>query len=316
MQHIIDRLKKMKDDLPENGINLIVVDEELSAIINQLETLDQDHTRQTDELRGHRETLEEIRMSVVQARRRHNIWQDEIRSQGDDVAYLLTDLGDRLSTATDDAAAMRGSLETVLSTTHRRTYENGEPIRTGMILEWVRAEAEKALGDSASGVALRQDIRRLQAMVKEFEEAARNNGNHYSYNDPTLHSRVQRVVDHYTRQAATTVSNARAFKDDILTWLRAMAINAESVSWAGTHQEKNARLRGLVEVIEQACKKVNELRVEERYSWDDNLGNWMRSDFPVREFKRRIYELEDENKRLKAAQAAPQTESATPDDLE
>lgn len=320
MQDIIDRLKNIHTSVVIGSVDKPAmtreaVDQEFTAIIVQLENLDQEHRHQTDELTGLRFEKEEIREIVVEARRKHNIWEREVSDIGEDVSTLIVQLGNRLDAATDDATAQRAHLEIIRSTASRHVWDDGQEIKPTLILEWVQRAAIEGLGENGTGAALRKDIRQLEAMVKEFEEVARRNGNNVHYNDPTLYSRVKRVVDYYTELAANTVSNARAFKDDILTWLRAMAINAESVSWAGTHQEKNARLRGLVEVIERACKDVNELRVEERRRWNDDLSNWMRSDFPLREFKRRIYELEAEIKQLKAAQESTQTaEPDTADD--
>ncbi len=50
------------------------------------------------------------------------------------------------------------------------------------------------------------------------------------------------------------------------------------------------------------------MRLEDRNRWGDHTSDWMKSDFPVREFKSRIYELEAEIKQLKAAQEQPETE--------
>jgi hypothetical protein len=105
------------------------------------------------------------------------------------------------------------------------------------------------------------------------------------------------IIQHYKNFAAESASQTNTFRDDMLAWLRGMAINAESVSWAGTHREKDARLRGLVEVIEAAIKRVQEIRTY-GYQWHTSLNGWMQSDYPVREYKQRIYELEAEIRRL------------------
>lgn len=288
---LIERLKLVTNHVPaEEQVN------SLADIITDLELV-------AEKVRADQEEREDIQKTISKYRRELNIWDKEITSLPDDVNFLLLEMSNQLKAEKDNAAALRGSLEETADTLNRREYEDGKPISLNSVLTWAQRIVADSLESNNAGAALRKDIRQLEVMVKGFEESARRNGDYWSYNDPTLASKVQRVVDHYTRMAASSVSNARSFKDDILTWLRAMAINAESVSWAGTHQEKNARLRGLVEVIERACKDVNEMRLEDRNSWGSYTNDWMKSDFPVREYKSRIYELERENQQLKEAQA-------------
>lgn len=270
---------------------------EFNEITGELEQI-------ADQVKAYEIDRETITQDVRKYRRELNIWNRELTSLPDDVISLVTAMSDRLKSAIDDGASLRTNLEEIKFLAAAREYPNGEDRRPLDSLASINRRATEALDNHDLGKALRKEIRAFEVMVAEFEEASRRNGNHYSYSSHTLSQRVQRVVDHYTRMAATSVSNAREFKNDILSWLRAMAINAESVSWAGTHQEKNARLRGLVEVIDQACKRVNELRLEDRtYAYD--INDWIKSDFPVREYKRRIYELEAEIASLKKTQAAP-----------
>ncbi len=118
MKGLIERLRIVQQQTGEERLIhsaaqevaaiLIAVSEELSAIIPQLETLDQEHIRQTDELRGLREEYEGIRLNVQQRHREWQIWEEEGAScLEDDVAYLLADIGRKMQAAEEDAAASR-----------------------------------------------------------------------------------------------------------------------------------------------------------------------------------------------------------------
>lgn len=147
---------------------------------------------------------------------------------------------------------------------------------------------------------LRNDWRQLQAMVDLFEKGMQETDGWIISSDRTLAERVRRCTDHYTRMAAQAVGDSHNFKNGVVSWLRGIAINAQSVTWASTHHEKDARLRGLIEVIETAITKINEQRFDDRLSsWNGVVDSWMKSDFPTREMRRRILDQEQEIKRLK-----------------
>lgn len=271
--------------------------------------------KEADELRGLREMTEGIRRSVNQYRRQMNIWQDEITDLSDDVAFLLHDLAEGASTATDDAAAMRAVIEGIRDMARKVENIDGELdkrarlIRVSDLLELVSHQAADGLKNE-TGAALRKDLRQLEAMVDAFEKSMQETGGWRYGSDNVFAARVQRCIDHYTRMAANAVGDAHEFKDSVVAWLRGMAISAQSVSWASTHHEKDARLRGLIEVIETAISNINEQRVTDRLSrWNGVVDSWQKSDFPTREMRRRILDQEEEIKRLK--KQVGESESAT-----
>jgi hypothetical protein len=301
------------------------LDDVVSSFTNdvavRLDDAERDRRTVIDELRA-------IRVHIESQRRKLDMWRSADEPLPGDLAlgYVTTfceDIVGAFILATADAAALRGVVERIRDTARKAEYDDNSDltdvhrqIYIRDLLGSVAYNAAEGLKEHRSGAALRKDMRQLEAMVNRFEEEMQRTGGWRYGGDRTLAERVQRVFDHYTRMAAQAVNNAQIFKDDMLSWLRGMAINAESVSWGGTHHEKDARLRGLVEVIEAAIKRVNALRVEDRSRFDDGMSDWMRSDFPVREFKRRIYDLEAEVERLrkKAGEEPPvPTEQAEPE---
>jgi hypothetical protein len=66
---------------------------------------------------------------------------------------------------------------------------------------------------------------------------------------------------------------------------------------AGTHAEKNARLRGAIELLESAVEKLRHQHLEDLFSiyhWPDVF----RSDYPTRSLMERIHDLERQLKEL------------------
>lgn len=253
--------------------------------------LRQQQTEDADALLMLRDDHKEIHLDIQKYRRDLNIWEEGVTRLPDDVNYLLLEMAKRFAEAEDTIAAMRGFLEQI----HERSLPSG-------LEEWHNKKAlVESMGDMAraglkpnGGEELRKTIRDVERLVTAFEEAP--NGRHVSWHGKPLVYRIQEVVNHYTRTAAMALSREKAFRDDMLTWLRAMSINVDMVGNAGTHQEKAARLRGLSEVIESVIHKIQNWKVEFGYKWYDR-DDIFKSDYPVREFVQRIHELERELKK-------------------
>ncbi len=302
----------VSDDNLEQAAILTAAAAELSAIAPALEQLDREHETLIRFSTDNRTALENIGRDIRSRRREWNMFAEdgEVTCIEDDVAFLLTDVHRRMQTAEYEAAALRGTLEGIrdmarmadnddgdLTDTHRQIY-----IRD--LLGSVIHKATEGLKDHKSGAGLRKDIHQLEATVDAFENSMRETGGWTYSGDRTLTERLQRCINHYTRMAAEAVSAAHGFKDGTVSWLRGIAINAQAVSWGSTHHEKDARLRGLIEVIETAITKIDEQRFDDRLSrWNGAVDSWMRSDFPTREMRRRIFDLEAEVTRLKGEEA-------------
>lgn len=315
MQKLIDRLKAMQGQIElADELVQIAVQEELSAIIEQLKVLDAEHTRQTDELTTLRESYGTIKHTVNATRRKLNINQEgEVSNLEEDVADLLNGLTQWWSSIKDDAAAMRGALEIIRDAARKVERDDVDPVYIQDLLARVAHQAADTLKVNNAGTALRKDWRQLEAMVEAYELQMRATGGWTFTRDLMLAERVQRCMDHYTRMAAQAVGDAHGFKDGVVSWLRGIAINAQAVSWGSTHHEKDARLRGLIEVIETAIEKINTLRLNDRLSeWNGVVDSWMKSDFPTREMRRRILDQDEEIKRLRQKAGEPVPEPSDP----
>ena len=132
----------------------------------------------------------------------------------------------------------------------------------------------------------------INQIVKEHEIKVR-----WSYMADT-DDRIRAVLRHYENVATEGLLAIKHFRDDVVVYLRAVALVADSTAQASTHAEKNARLRGLIETIESALQKLR----HEEVDFDCTYWQWpdvFRSDYPTVHLIRRIHELENEIKELK-----------------
>lgn len=192
--------------------------------------------------------------------------------------------------AEDAAAEYRQALEALMKITTPGEREWLNPVQ---LLEIVHSDSAKMLRREA-GRQLRSDVREIERVVKEFEGKETN---HWRMGDEPLSKRVLALVSFYQRTAAQSLSDSRAFLDDVLTWLRSFGMVVEMAGNAGTHAEKNARLRGLSELLESAAHKLQNSRVEFGYRWYEHVDVF-KTDYPVRHFVERIHELEHQLKQL------------------
>lgn len=141
-----------------------------------------------------------------------------------------------------------------------------------------------------------RDISGLLSVIEIVSREQEKISTFYSGRD--LGKVVESIVQHYHDLAVRQLSRTKEFRDDMLTWLRAIAIVLDSVSRAATHKEKDSRLRGAIDVIEGA---ISGLR-RESFEIKSGSGSYFpfddvfRSDYPTRELIERIRELETQLK--------------------
>jgi chromosome segregation ATPase len=113
-----------------------------------------------------------------------------------------------------------------------------------------------------------------------------------------LYRKICKIIEHYECQRLGLLAKLKNFKDDVIVYLRALAMVANSVSNADTHAEKNARLRGMLSQLESAIKAVKE---EQNDFLNEYWGtpDLFRSDYPIREYVQKIRNLESKLQSLK-----------------
>lgn len=298
IQAVIDRLNKTE----------ILSGDETIEIIAALEN-------HRDVEIDQRNMLDEIDNALKSHRRAQELplWATEgITNIADNANDLLDEMAKRLTITTEDAAGLREVVKTM-----RNMAREGEdnPREAGRLLDRIDYHASEALKEYRTGEARRKEWDQLEALLARVAAEVQQSGGwrFYQQHEPVA-DRVQGYVDHYVRLASRSIAKTTAFKNGVIAWLRGIAINAQAVSWASTHHEKDARLRGLIEVIETAIKQLDELRLDDHMEgWTDTVDTWLKSDFPTREMRRRILDLEAEIKRLRTKTGEAARENASLD---
>jgi hypothetical protein len=114
----------------------------------------------------------------------------------------------------------------------------------------------------------------------------------------SLAERVNALLRHYEDKATSAISNTKQFRDDMLTYFRALIIVLDMTGNASTHAEKAARLRGAIELLERMVEQLRRRDLEIMFShfqWRDAFA----SDWPTRRMQERINDLESELAALK-----------------
>ncbi len=151
---------------------------------------------------------------------------------------------------------------------------------------------------SSSRDAINETVAKLLRLANEHEDKINI---HYGV---SLDERIREIIRHYQNVAVNALSGSKTVRDDMLSYFRAMALICEMTLNAGTHAEKAARLRGMVELLESGIEKLQAQQFDLAFSsW--RLPDVFRSDYPVRHYLERIHELEAKVKELTPNQEAP-----------
>lgn len=121
------------------------------------------------------------------------------------------------------------------------------------------------------------------------------------------------LFNRYHEIATEALREQKQFNDDLATYLRALVLVLDMTANASTHGEKNARLRGAIELLESAIGKVRDHQFGIAFCSRRFSSDVFRSDYPTRQFVDRIHQLEQELEQTKAlaAAAAPAEEVIT-----
>jgi sugar phosphate isomerase/epimerase len=121
-----------------------------------------------------------------------------------------------------------------------------------------------------------------------------------------LRQHIQAVIEEYRSQTVNALRAAKEFRDRMLVDLRALEMVLHMVSNASTHKEKDARLRGCIELIGGAFQRLEREQFEIAACNHPHFDDVFRSDYPTRHYVERIRDLE---RQLEGWQAAPPQKS-------
>lgn len=117
----------------------------------------------------------------------------------------------------------------------------------------------------------------------------------------TIDSKLDSVIQCYRSLAANAITGAESVRDDMLVFLRATVIVAETVvNEHLNHSQKNERIRGLIGVLERSIASLR----DEKFTFHDSMWRRGRDLFAWNETERRLRErVQELEAQVKTAQA-------------
>jgi hypothetical protein len=141
----------------------------------------------------------------------------------------------------------------------------------------------------------RKTLEEIRGMLPEWEKKARR----WNADSYPLHERVKHLLMTFDDEAKKQLGHSRQFRDRVVTEMRAMALVTQMCLSAATHREKDARIGGLGDVIEQGIRRLMDISFS-TFTWWRWPDEAFSSDKSVVWQQRRIWELEKEIQALKA----------------
>jgi hypothetical protein len=144
---------------------------------------------------------------------------------------------------------------------------------------------EKLVFEYSCLAVRRAEWEEIRVVLNEYSERTHwHHGGGY-------HDQVRGTIEHFKDSAIQALAGAKATRDDMLTYFRALVIVIESALAAATHKEKDARLRGAIDVLERTLHSLHKMQFDFSYRiWDK--PDVFRSDYPTRDMMERIHALE------------------------
>lgn len=133
-------------------------------------------------------------------------------------------------------------------------------------------------------------LEEIEKLIREHNQKQR-----CSQGFGTPAERVKAILREYEDKTTKAYSDVKAFRDDMLIYFRALSLVLTMTGEAATHAEKNARLRGAIELLESGVKQMRDQHLESLFStyrWNDVFS----SDWPTRRLMERIHDLEQQIK--------------------
>lgn len=151
------------------------------------------------------------------------------------------------------------------------------------------------------------DWDKLERFVKE------NESDIHTHYPGSLVDKTRSLISHYSRDAAQATARKLSMIEDMKLYVRGMIMAAEMIGMAGTHGEKAARLRGMIDLMNSTARKLEQGHEDEILeSWRFSLFG--RGDYPYQKILERHDELKRENEELKRQLAGKKEQTSTTED--
>lgn len=143
---------------------------------------------------------------------------------------------------------------------------------------------------------------RLTTTVQETHELIAgyfDKHNVYYRKGEPLVEQIQHFAHQVERDAQGQFASVNAFRDTVIAEFTGMRLVVDMVLSASTHREKDARLRGLEEIINRGIGRLQQVHFE-LFRWERWPYSVFSSDSAEARLQRQNWELEDQLKRYHA----------------
>jgi hypothetical protein len=120
----------------------------------------------------------------------------------------------------------------------------------------------------------------------------------YRHND-SLAEKLAHFANQVERDAAGQFNSVNSFRDTVITELTGQRLVVDMAMSAATHREKDARLRGLEEMINRGIRRLQDVHFE-LFRWQRWPQSVFASDSAEARLMRQNWELEDQLKKYQA----------------
>lgn len=182
----------------------------------------------------------------------------------------------------------------------RRSANNPNPYLLDYVV-WATGFIEAARSENSPEQQLKRQNELLSILqVKQKKFVEKHEADLRISFPGTLMERVAYIVQHYEDKALRSMSHTEQYQQELLTMFRALNLIIDTVFGAGSHKEKDARLRGVSELIENCYEKVRKWRIDVQSSlppW--SYSSVFQNNYLDRHYLDRINALEAELARVK-----------------
>jgi hypothetical protein len=140
-----------------------------------------------------------------------------------------------------------------------------------------------------------------QDVLQEIEKIIKDKEAEYNsyYSTDSLPNKLLHVLQSAETGSQTAIADKRKLIEDALVYFRSVVMIVESIGMAGTHAEKSARLRGLIELLYSAIGKLrNDQQDSLLQNWES--FSWSYSDYPYRKVLENYKDLQRQNEQMKS----------------
>jgi hypothetical protein len=184
----------------------------------------------------------------------------------------------------------------------QQNYGLGEPLLYANLVHYSKVICDEFLKEQKPFPCADEQLAQIRKMINEEQSHDK-----YHYPQDLVSNMLSNIFRHKRELVASAINQTRNFQGDVLTFLRAFSLMLETVASAATHGEKASRLRGLMELVESAARKIRETQFREVNSWNGGIAeDVFRCDYHVRHFidkanqaEYRVKELEKELAEIK-----------------